>query len=69
MSANTPPTGRSRTFEEVYAKLWAKGHKLATVHQVHWTLQTALNEAFCRGRLASDLQDFIAQSAFAAPIP
>lgn len=38
--------------EKLYAKLRAKGLKPATVHQVHRTLRTALNEAVRRGQIA-----------------
>jgi integrase len=43
---------RPEHIEKRYAKLRAKGLKPATVHQVHRTLRTALNEAVRRGQIA-----------------
>jgi integrase len=40
--------------EKLYAKLRASGLKPATVHQVHRTLRTALNEAMRRGRIVQN---------------
>ena len=40
--------------EKLYARLRADGLKPATVHQVHRTLRTALNEALRRGRILTN---------------